>query len=335
VAELLALMDDASPLPSPVESPGEERLDAVRLRAALQKQRGRPEADRTWETASRLVPPGLAPGLVAPWDETGTVTTRAASFNPGNHELFLALSTLQARLGRRDAAQDAASLAFATWSDRGAYLRQRGEIETILGSDGEALAFYRDAVRVDPEAPQGHVALAFLYSAAGEPEPARAALIEALHRAPRYADLHYQLALVECARGELDAALGSLDAALDINPEYRVALLERAHVLCALERWAEARAAVLHVRKAGVASSDLAVRLGRIEMALGNEAEAETAWREALEIDPSQPAALRELGRLLRGQGRRDEAKTIWSRLLAVDLDEEPDELDRASGDEA
>jgi len=335
VKDFLTLLGTHPPAPlDPRPSEG-ERLDVLRLRAALARIAGREtESEQLWQRAQTCLPAGLLPADASPWGSEGDPKGRALTFLPGLHELYLAQSTIEARLRRRESAERSAGFSHLLWSEEGTYLCQLGEIASVLGDDDEAFARYEAAARSAPGDPRPHAALAFLWSAAGEVEPAREALREALRNAPRYADLHYQLALVECARADLEGALASLEEALRINPRYAVARLESAHVLCILERWEEARAATLHVRKEGVASADIALQLGRIELALGHPDAAEAAWKEALELAPADGAVLRELGRLFRSQGRRAEAKEIWKELLDVGVEEEPEELDRASGDD-
>jgi tetratricopeptide (TPR) repeat protein len=296
-----------------------ERHDFLRLRAALLRDIRPEEAVAVMERAARDPDAGGADSE-AEEDETGDAWP--FSLVTGLWQLWTEVSSLQARLGRTAEAEAYARRAFRHWSDRGTLLHQRGFVASLAGNDRAAVAFFEEAARVSPVAPRALISLAYHWSAMGELERAREALIEALRRAPRYADLHYQMGLLERARGSFEEALNEFRAALEINPRYTLARLDVAAALFDLGRWREARAVYRDVIAAGIRSSDIYLQVGEAEERIGNLEEAESAYREALRLNPGESVAHYHLGRLYRKRGDGARARLSWSKFLELTGDE-------------
>jgi len=297
-----------------------ERPDFMRLHAALLREL-RPE-----EAAAIL-------DRVAADPDTGAGPAEGERGDPGDAwplalvaglwQLWTEVSSLQARLGRLDEAEAYARRAYRHWSDRGTLLHQRGFVASLAGDDRAAVALYEAAAGVSRDAPRPLISLAYHWSAMGELDRAREALVEALRRAPRYADLHYQMGLLERARGSFEEALGEFRAALEINPRYTLARLDVAAALFDLGRWKEARAVYRDVIAAGIRSSDIYLQVGEAEERLGNLEEAESAYREALRLNPGESVAHYHLGRLYRSRGDAAKARLSWSKFLELTGDED------------
>src|SRR6185369_13845433 len=121
------------------------------------------------------------------------------SFVPGLYQLMKDASTWEARLGRTVDATTFAYCMPAFWYDLGAAWCQRGFLANLAADEEGALIAYKRAVDASPTSPEPWIALAYLWSAAGDLTQADEALRQSLDRAPAYADLHYQRGLLDHA----------------------------------------------------------------------------------------------------------------------------------------
>lgn len=341
VAGVLSLLagEDRSDLLAALPRELADRPDFLRLEAALVAASD-PAASRLLRERAVRGHAELDNGAMLPRPEDAGDPRHRLSFVPGLHQLFLQASALEARLGRWDEAERSARAAAVYWFDRGGIRHQLGFAASLRGEDDRAVRLWRAAAEESPSDPRAPIALAYHWSAAGQLEDARRSMRDALSRAPGYADLHHQMGLLEAAEGNLEGALAAFRRALNLNPNYAVARLQLAVTLFELERWSEAREAFTAVVDAGLDSSDIELRIGRIEEVLGNHDQAGRAYREAIRLNPTDPLPHYHLGRLHRLQGNRSGAKKAWRRYL--ELDEDParraevrsglDEMDEPSG---
>ena len=292
-----------------------DRPDFLRLRAALIRESRPEEAASLLERA--LEDPDAGGSGV---EDDGDAWP--FGFVAGLWQLWIEVSSLEARLGRMDAAEAYARRAFRHWSHRGTLLHQRGMVASLAGNEERAVALYKEAARMAPDSPRPLISLAYHWSAMGELERARDALVQALQRAPRFADLHHQMGLLERARGSYQEALNEFRVALEINPRYTLARLDVAAALFDLRRWKEARAVYRDVVAGGIRSSDIYLQVGEAEEQLGNLEEAESSYREALRLNPGEVEAHYFLGRLYRKRGDDERARLSWSKFLELTGDD-------------
>lgn len=316
-----------------VEDPARSTPDWLRLSAALAHLRNPATAETVWKRAEKDIP-GVTDIDIAPWDTSGNL--RDTSFVFGLHQLFMELSSAEARRGSPERAETLAALGWVLWSDRSTYLNQRGFLAGVRGEDDAAVRLFLEAAVADTEDSRPHIALAYHYSAMDDRERAREALQNALHRAPRYADLQYQMGLLHRADNRFVDALDSLDRALDINPNYTVARMEKAEVLFQQKRWEEALTEYRQVLESGLESSDIHVRIGQLELKAGRIDLAADAFGRAGEIHEDEPLVHYFMGKIHQLRGERQEAKECWSRFLSLEVDPEMRlEIESALADEA
>ncbi len=292
-----------------------ERPDFLRLRATLLRESRPEEAESLLQRA--LEDPDVGGTGI---DDAGDAWP--FGYVAGLWQLWIEVSSLEARLGRMDAAEAYAHRAFRHWSDRGTLFHQRGMVASLAGNDEQAVALYEEAARMAPDTPRPLISLAYHWSAMGELERAREALAQALQRAPRFADLHHQMGLLERARGSFQDALHEFQVALEINPRYTLARLDVAAALFDLHRWKEARAVYRECVAGGIRSSDIYLQVGEAEEHLGNLEEAESSYREALRLNPGEVEAHYLLGRLYRTWGDAEKARLSWSKFLELTGDD-------------
>lgn len=296
------------------------RADFRRLRAALLWIRDRDEGEAAWDQVRHHFA-SLPEDWSRPWNGEDL---HVSTFVPGLGRLYLDGSSLQGRLGRWEAAETLASLSRLHWADEAVYLNQRGFLATVAGRDEKARGLHEEAARVAPERPDAHIALAYLWSAAGDMQRAYRSLSSALARAPRYADLLYQMGLLQLARDEADEALASFRAALEVNPEYTMARLQEAEVLFTRERWAEACSSYQRVLATGLESWEIRLHYGQALQEMGDLDGALRACRDAVDLAPAEPGVLYHLGRIHRLRGEGAEAEAAWREFL--ELDGDPDQ---------
>jgi tetratricopeptide (TPR) repeat protein len=164
--------------------------------------------------------------------------------------------------------------------------------------------------------PRAHLVLGLARRGLGDLEGARAALREALRRAPGDGAAH--LALAECeltlgdARRALREALRARDAGI---PQADVALiLARAHLARSEAREAQAALEALPESQRPLESLPL---LGRLRLEAGDAAGAEAAFRESLSRGAPSAEALAGLARSLFAQGRLAEALPLALQALS------------------
>jgi len=291
------------------------RPDVQRLAAALVTLRSPEEGETAWKRVVHHFA-SLPPEWSRPWDDRGL---RAVTFVPGMHQLYLEASGLEGRLGRWEAADAMASLARLQWADEAVYLNQRGFLASLAGRDEKAVKLHEEAARIAPDEPSAHIALAYLRSAAGDLDQAYGSLVNALARAPHYADLNYQMGLLHLAHESVKDALGSFRTALEINPDYAVARLQEAEALFALHRWAEAAAAYDRVLDSGLESWEIRLNHAQTLVRQGDLDGALESCRRAQSLAPGEPKVFYHLGRIHRLRGERESAEAAWTEFLTLD----------------
>ena len=108
-----------------------------------------------------------------------------------------------------------------------------------------AVADARKAVDLDPNDPDGYVALAWALIYNGEPQAALSAVERAMRLDPDHPqDYLYVLGMARLSLGSLDDALSALQGAQDWSPEYRGLNAPLAATYAHLDRGQEAQAAL-------------------------------------------------------------------------------------------
>lgn len=129
-----------------------------------------------------------------------------------------------------------------------------GLTEIGLGRNEPAVEALREAIRLDPQLLDAHVALGKVLARAGRDEEATPVLAHALEIDGSNAEAHFQLGLIALRRGELDSASGSFEAAIDTDSEHLQAWYNRALVAERVGHGEEARecwARVAELRASG------------------------------------------------------------------------------------
>ncbi len=181
------------------------------------------------------------------------------------------------------------------------------------GRLAEAEAQSRQALMLQPRRADLRHLLGVVLMQAGRLPEAVAELEQAVQAAPRAAALQRDLALALLRSGDRAGAEARAEAALKLDPADRVALRLRGDAR--LEQ-GKAELAARDLRKlAQLQSGDAEVwnNLGLAERALGRHAEAEAAFRKALEHNPRMARAATNLGNLLLHRGAYAEGWPLYT----------------------
>ncbi len=199
-------------------------------------------------------------------------------------------------------------------------LHRLGLIEAAAGRHDAAARSLRAAIAADPvraPAPASwHAALGDALDALGQPHEAVAAYREAIRLRPDQARAHAALGTVLQALGRLDEAVASYQAALRHRPELIDARCNLGSALRRLGRPLEAIAAYRAALRIDPAAAAAHYNLGNALADVGAHDEAVAAYREALRLHPEDAQAGINLGNALAGLGRPDEALDAYDSVL-------------------
>ncbi len=183
------------------------------------------------------------------------------------------------------------------------------------GDADEALAVFRDLVRLRPENGKHLGCLGTALQSRGRSDEARAMLDAtvtasraAIRRKPDYATAHSVLARALQVLGRPGEAEAEYRESIRLDPNDAAAHSVLGNALADLGRPGEAEAAYREAIRLDPGDAVTHYALGNALMALGKAGEAEAAYREAIRLRPDFPYAHDVLGNALKARGKPDEA---------------------------
>ena len=228
-------------------------------------------------------------------------------------------------------------LALLTWRQAGIY---RDEV-----------TLFSHIVARNPRARDAHLNLGNALIESGRNEEGMDASRIAVEQRPESADAHSNLGLALMNLERFEEAGAALRRARELDPEHQSSLQNSAELLRKQGRYEEAveayRIVLQHDRRYALAYAGLGdalyqlqryeaaiealgmsleiqpglpfagklyLLMGRAARSLGHLDRAESHFRDAVEIEPDEAAALLDLAGVLRAQGRRDEAGALTDR---------------------
>jgi len=175
-----------------------------------------------------------------------------------------------------------------------------------------------EAIVLDAAAPEPHIRLGLLATAAGDHERAAACFLEARRLGPDNAGVHYYLANSLMALGRRGEAEPSFREAIRLRPDFIDAYLNLGHAFLDSERMAEAEDCFRRALRIQPDHPAVLNNLGMVCHVLGRFSEAEACFRAALRVRPDHPATLANLGTQLQLIGNLAEAEACFSRALEL-----------------
>jgi protein O-mannosyl-transferase len=158
-------------------------------------------------------------------------------------------------------------------------------VRLVDKSIDEAVAHFREAVRLNPDLLEAHNNLCQAAQTLGHPDEAMSECSAALRLNPNTPTAHNGLGLALISKGRKDEARAEFESALRLNPAY----------------------------------ADAHVNLAYVLVANGHELEAVDHYRKALDITPQSIEARRNLALALDRLGKRDEAVEQYREVLRRD----------------
>lgn len=191
------------------------------------------------------------------------------------------------------------------------------------GAAAEAAAILEGAAARDPGDPALHANLGEALRRAGRLDAARAALERALALYPFLPEAHHNLGLVCRQEGRAAEAAAHFRRAAALRPTYAAAHFNLGNALRELGRPEAAAPAYEAAIRARPGYAEAHLNLGAALSALERPADAAAHYTRAAVLRPDMAAAHRNLARSYERQGQLDAARAAGARALAIEPDDD------------
>ena len=195
----------------------------------------------------------------------------------------------------------------------------RGEARLGLGQYEEALADFRHASDLVPEASLGCRRQAFVLVVLGRIDEAEHLYRQALERQPSDIDAHYELGqLLLDIGGRAEEALVHLERCTELAPDVALVWNSYSEALISLGHFESALTASRHAIE--VAPDDVDASLNEADAlhGLGREDEAKAGYQAAAERDPTNPRPSFGLATIAEAAGDNDDALRLYSQTIEL-----------------
>ena len=199
--------------------------------------------------------------------------------------------------------------------DIDAMLHRAGELFE-LGKPVEAADLFKQVVARRPDTADAYRYLAFVYWESGRPADAIAALEEALRKGVTHRDVRVKLGLYLSQFGDPARAIGLLEGLADDDTE---ALNALGIAYGQARRGQDAMRAFRQVLEIDPTNGLAYQNIATLQLQTGDRAGAESSLRRALQIDGSLHGAYTTLGVVLSENGKKTDAIEMWQRALALE----------------
>jgi predicted O-linked N-acetylglucosamine transferase (SPINDLY family) len=239
--------------------------------------------------------------------------------DPGYHQAWLNLAIILSDLQRSQEAIEACRQCVELQPESSAAFEVLGNLLRVAESHAEAIEAYLTSLRLQPEQPRVLARLAEMMLQSGHVGEALAYCRQGLAIDPSLADLRQLEQRILAASGsvqDLEAAL----AARTANPsEFAKSLNELGDYLRTQWRHEEAIDVYSRAALADPASADALLNMALAFTSLGRKEEALASYQAGLAIDPDRAEAYASVGNLLRGMGMADGAVQAYEKAIELD----------------
>jgi tetratricopeptide (TPR) repeat protein len=179
-------------------------------------------------------------------------------------------------------------------TDLGGALQTKGRTDEAIACYRKAIRF-KDAFRLRQDCALAHTKLGDSLGMKGQLDEAMASYQEAIHLNRGFADSHYNLGNILHGKGRLDEAIASFKEAIRVRPAFAEAHTNLGNTLRKQRRLDEAISCfqqAIRYKDRFVRKEECAIAHSNLGIALfckGRWAEAEAAFRKALEVAPNNP----------------------------------------------
>jgi tetratricopeptide (TPR) repeat protein len=201
----------------------------------------------------------------------------------------------------------------AKWHcDRGLAYYQQGRLE-------EAIAEYREALKVSPGFKAAEINLASVLGEQGNLDEAIARALDAVRRNPNVAAVRNNLALTLTQAGRIAEAEKHYLKAVELQPDLLEVRFNLSALLAKEGRLEEAVGQLREAVRVRPESAEARLQLGAALQLMGRVDEAETNLRTAVSLDENNLRAHLALGGLLAARGKVLEATRLFERAVEID----------------
>jgi tetratricopeptide (TPR) repeat protein len=262
---------------------------------------------------------------------------RATELDPRDFRWWYFLGALQETAAPAEAARSLEAALRLDSAYAPAHIRLARTLEALARRD-EALAHYREAIRLAPDDPMGYLGAGRITLATGDTRGAIALLEQARQHGPRIQAVIATLARAYQRAGDNARADALAAEARDLprmmhhhDPRHaaigneavdRESFLRRAKTSLETGQAARARTQLEELLRLEPTDAEAWLALAGVEDQLGNREQALAAARRALELDPRLPGGHSILANALFQMGRIDEAERAARTALESDPDD-------------
>lgn len=251
------------------------------------------------------------------WDEALRLARNAVAIEPKSSEARSTLARALFAVGDLHKAFDELSEAFRQDPESAQIPLELTRLSLALGHEESALQYARDAVRKNPDNREVAVSLVKTLVTLRDYAAAERELNLLLRRFPSSPDVLAQLGALHLARGDDEPARAAFGRALQGDHDSLDALSGLIALQLKEQRTAAARQLIEEVLESHRRDPQYLLLAGKVYSADHDVSRAESAFRQALEIDNETDTTALALADFLAGQGRLDEAKGVIDELLA------------------
>jgi tetratricopeptide (TPR) repeat protein len=199
-----------------------------------------------------------------------------------------------------------------------------GRVHYQLGRIDEAIAQYREALRLDSANPHTRYNLGLALMNSGRLAEAELSLVAAVRMAPGYFDAHLNLGIVLTKLGRAEAALPHFAEAIRLDPLPAEAHLQCGLALAALGRWPEAGDHYARVLALDPGSAAAHSNWGVALYQMKEVPAAMAHFDQALRLEPDLPEVHFNLALALGAQQRWPEARAHLEKTIQIRPDFAP-----------
>ncbi|HEV3137678.1 MAG TPA: tetratricopeptide repeat-containing glycosyltransferase family protein [Pirellulales bacterium] len=220
---------------------------------------------------------GLAAHRAGRLVEAEYMYRRVLEAQPNHAGAFHLLGLLAFQMGKHEMAAQLVNDAIRFDAFKAIFPADLGEIYRTLGKIPEAIAAYRQSLRLNFEAPDAHTNLGTLLQAHGDLNEAVTCYREALELDPQYAPAHHNLGAALTAQGQWVEAQAAFEACVRLTPDDAQSYLDLGHCLQSQGKLLEAVACYQKAIRLQPNSAEAHYRCGMARLLGGNFA---AGWPE-------------------------------------------------------
>lgn len=247
--------------------------------------------------------------LANQYNDAQALAKRMLQRNPNDVEGQILLANALAGLKDMDGAVQAFEKAVAMDPSRSGTYSELGSAQAVKGDKAKAEEAFRKAVAIDPKSAPAHLSLSNFLWANGDRAQAEQEIKTALQIDPKNITANRAMAMYYMLTNRPEAAEPHLKIVADLTPG-PIPKYFLAEYYLRLNRVDDARAVLQPLTKSDDTFVGGAIRLARVEIAAGKNADAHRLLESVLAREPKNAEALVTRGRLFLSEGNTVNALT-------------------------